>query len=116
MSDDEPTRRVKRGDRYAIVVTCRDAAGAPVDLSGATVRWLARPQYTDVSFETLASSKLPGTGGQVQHVLDGSLAPAMWENEIEATWPGSPPTIITFPTNQEGERQFLLFEVTPDIG
>jgi len=100
------TRTVKRGDRYPVLLT------ASMALTGATVRLLARGEYDSTGIELGCTFD----GAEVTHVLDGTLDVGTWLLEVEATWPGSPPTIATFPTNQHGESQYVVLVVEPDLG
>lgn len=105
---------VKRRDRYAITVT------ASQDLAGATVRLLHRKRGTTADGTPLAVVTSTPTGSDVTHILDGTLGdPARkyvdYELELEATWPTTPPTIATFPTDQDGNPQVLILRVQSDI-
>ncbi len=103
-------RVVKAGDRYPITLTVSQ------DLDGATVRLLHRKRYVKTPGTELAVTDATPTGRVVTHVLDGTLEPgATYELELEATWPGSPPTIVTFPTDQDGRPQVVLLQVLHDI-
>lgn len=76
---------IKRGDRYDIAFHIRDAVGV-VDLTGATVRLLARHRQTGGPATLLTSVITDVTGGVVTHTLDGTLdALGMWDLEIEIT-------------------------------
>lgn len=101
---------VKNRDQYPITVTASQA------LDGATVRLLHRVQYSTAAGTALAVTDASPTGTEVTHLLDGTLLPGqIYEIELEATWAGTPPTIITFPTDQNGNPQVVLLQVVPDI-
>jgi hypothetical protein len=79
---------VKRGDRYPTYWT------VPMDLTGATVRLIARRG-------SAAAVVLPSTipnpgGGLVEHILDGTLTVGSYAVELEITRDDQ---IITAPTD-----------------
>lgn len=112
--DPEYDKLVKRRDRYAITVT------ASQDLTGSTVRLLHRRRGSTADGTALAVVNATPTGSAVSHLLDGTLGDPTrkyvdYELELEATWPTTPPTIATFPTDQEGNPQVLILRVQSDI-
>lgn len=113
MSDTYKT--VKNRDQYPITVTASE------DLGGSTVRLLYRERYSRAEGAELAVTDATPTGREVTHLLDGTLSDngaddgQEYELELEAVWPGSPPTRVTFPTDQNGKPQFLVIRVVPDI-
>lgn len=100
------SNKVKRGDTHAITFTVNDEAGAPIDLTGSTVRLLAKLQGGS-TLETLAAS-LGGTTGTVVHNLDGDLAVGTYDVEVEVTLGG---VITTAPTDG-----YATLIVTQDLG
>jgi hypothetical protein len=91
---------VKRGDTYPITFT------ANMDLTGATVRLLARSSQGNTI--ELASTIQDAVAGTVVHNLTGTLGIDVYEIELEVTHTG---TIISFPS--DGFEQLC---VIPDLG
>jgi hypothetical protein len=77
---------VKYGDTHAITFTVLDPDGAPVDLTGATVRVLA-VSARGVGNDTieLASSISVAVEGTVVHQLTGTLPVGPYNVEVEVT-------------------------------
>lgn len=90
---------VKSGDEYAIQWK------ANMDLSGATVRIIAKPRVGDPV--VLASTIADAAEGLVSHQLDGTLATGTYKVELEVTDGGE---IITFPNNG-----YSSLTVVPDL-
>ena len=97
---------VKTGDIYAVNFTL-----GGIDLTGATVRLLARGS-DDVVTE-LAASVANATGGVITHTLTGDLAAGAYDVEAEVSVGGQ---IISFPTPQDGGELFFTMHVVPDLG
>ena len=79
---------VKRGDRYPTYWS------VPMDLSGATVRLIARRGSAPAV--TLPSTVTNPAGGIVQHILDGTLTVGSYAVELEISRDDQ---IITAPTD-----------------
>jgi hypothetical protein len=79
---------VKAGDRYATVWR------VPMDLTGATVRLIARRGSNPAV--VLDSTVTSATGGEVTHILDGTLAVGTYAVELEISREDE---IITAPTD-----------------
>lgn len=97
----------KRGDIYPVEWTVN------TDLTGCFTRILARRLGGD------ATITLPGTvtdpeGGVITHTLTGELPAATYLVEVEVTLPNG--EIVTFPTAQDGTRQYDILEVVEDLG
>jgi hypothetical protein len=86
---------VKQGDTHDITFTVTDADGGGVNLTGATVRLLARPQ-ADATPVVLACSISNAVAGEVTHTLTGTLLPVRYYVELEITKSGK---ISTAPTD-----------------
>lgn len=78
---------VKQGDTHVITFTATDENGDGVNLTGATVRLLARPQ-ADATPVVLASSVSNALAGEVSHTLTGTLLPVRYYVELEITKAG----------------------------
>lgn len=90
--------KVKFGDMHAITFTVTTEAQQPVDLTGATIRLLARRVGAPEAVVLLATL---GDGlGEVVHQLDGTLAVGVYHIEIEVT---SGQDINTAPTDGYAE-------------
>lgn len=87
---------VKRGDTYPITFT------ANMDLTGGTVRLLAKPPRGTV-IELPCSIQDP-VNGIVVHNLTGTLSVGVYQMELEVTHSG---TIITFPSDDFEELQVI---------
>ncbi len=90
---------VKQGDTHAI------SWKANLDLTGASVRVVARPRNGDPII--LASTLLDAAAGVVQHMLTGTLALGSYKVELEVT---DGAEIITFPNNS-----YASLTVIPDL-
>jgi len=91
---------VKRGDTYPITFT------ANMDLTGASVRLLAKP--TKGAVIQLPADVQDPASGIVVHNLTGTLPVDTYRVELEVTISG---TVITFPSNS-----FEELSVIPDLG
>lgn len=91
---------VKRGDTYPITFT------ANMDLSGATIRLLAKPPRGAVI--TLPAVVTDAVNGKVEHTLTGTLPVGIYYVELEVTHSG---VIITFPSDN-----FEQLSVISDLG
>ena len=80
---------VKQGDKYPTTWT------VPMDLTGATVRLLARRKGASGP-EVLAATITNAAGGVVQHVLTGTLPTGDYQVELEIERGGEK---ITAPTD-----------------
>lgn len=89
------TITVKRRDTHDVVFTVTDDAGAAVDLSGATVRLLARRQGSGITV-ILGSSVTDPAGGEVTHALTGNLEIGVYDIEVESTLNGD---VVTAPND-----------------
>ena len=74
---------VKQGDKYDTVWTVREEGGAPLDLTGATVRLIARNRNSGPI--TLAAAVTNAALGQVTHTLTGTLLVGTYKVEAEVT-------------------------------
>jgi hypothetical protein len=92
---------VKRGDTYPVTFT------ANMDLTGATVRLLAR-EYPSGPLIELPADIQDAEAGIVVHNLTGDLEVAVYSVELEVTASG---VVITFPSDT-----FELMVVVPDLG
>ena len=90
---------VKSGDTHAVQWK------ANLDLTGSTVRIVARPRTGDAI--VLASTVIDAAEGLVQHVLTGTLALGTYKVELEVT---DGAEIITFPNNG-----YTTLTVIPDL-
>jgi hypothetical protein len=95
---------VKEGDRFPITVT------ASLDLTGSTVRLLAREKSASVAGLPieLACTITHAANGVVTHVLDGSLPIGLYNIELEVTQGNG--HIITFPGDT-----YLALRVIADL-
>lgn len=82
------TVTVKHGDKYPTVWV------ANMDLTGATVRLLAKPRYEGDTV-VLASSITDAVAGEVTHVLTGTLEPGSYDVELEVSRGDE---VVTFPS------------------
>ena len=98
---------VKSGDTHSITLTVNDSAGSPVDLTGSTIRLLARINDDSAAMVELTSALGAGTG-EVTHTLTGTLPVGTYNVEVEATIGG---VTTTAPT--EG---YATLVVTQDLG
>lgn len=98
-----PTPEFKRGD-----VGDKLTAVVNMDLTGCTVKFLARLSSDPVAFE-LAHVVTDEPAGEVEHTLDGTLAVGTYVTEIEATRGAE---IFTFPTSSQLPR----FRIVQDLG
>ena len=89
------TVTIKQGDTHDTVWTVGDADAAPVNLTGATVRLLARRQGTTTTI-TLASTITDAIAGKVTHSLTGTLIAGVYDVELEVTSGGD---IVTAPND-----------------
>jgi len=96
---------VKTGDIYPITLTVN------TDLTGATVRVLARKWYTDVTV-ILPATVTDAAAGVIVHQLDGALEVGDWRVEVEVTRGGE---VVTFPTAQGSGAQYATLHVVPDL-
>jgi hypothetical protein len=99
---------VKSGDTHAITLTVFDDVGAPVDLTGSTVRLLAKLAAGGTLEVLDATLDAAPTTGMVHHTLTGTLVAGTYNVEVEVTLGG---VITTAPT--EGYATLI---VTPDLG
>jgi hypothetical protein len=97
---------VKRGDRYDTLWTVREDNGAPVDLTGATVRLIARTEFGQPI--DLPHTVVNPTAGQIIHTLDGTLPVSTYRVEAELIRGAEKRTAPT--TTYENLR------VIPDLG
>ena len=93
---------VKHGDRFDITFTANG------DLTGATVRLLARRRYTTGDPLELTSTVTDAVNGVVKHTLDGTLEPGTYNVELETTRGGE---VVTFPNTG-----YETLQVEPDLG
>ena len=98
---------VKRGDTHAITFTVTDESGAPVDLTDATVRLLARRRSVGAALTVLTASVTDATNGVVSHTLTGVLEAATYDIELEVTADGE---ITTAPSDS-----YLTLTVVKDL-
>ena len=98
--------KVKHGDTHAVTFTVRDARNRLVDLTGATVRLLARASDSGVT-QVLPASLGP-TKGTVVHQLSGTLPVDTYRIEVEITSDG---VVTTAPS-----VGFAILDVMPDLG
>lgn len=98
---------VKHGDTHPITLAVA-SDGAPVDLSGATIRVLARPSGTSDEATLLEHTVTDASGGILTHTLTGTLTVGPWDVEVEVTRDG---TTVTYPTDG-----YERLRVQPDIG
>lgn len=99
--------QVKHGDTHPIVIAVT-SDGAAVDLTGATVRVLARPVGSSATPTELAATITNAAGGILSHTLTGTLAVGPWDVEIEVTVGGA---VTTYPTGG-----FERLDVQADLG
>lgn len=101
---------VKSLDQYSVTLTCRNEDGSPADLTGATLVLRSRARFPS-NQPKIDLTVDPGPGaGQVTYTFDGTLEPNTYEWEVVATW-ASPARMITFPTSQSEEPQFVVVRV-----
>lgn len=98
---------VKRGDTHTITLTVT-SGGQPVDLTGATIRLLARRTGTSGEPTILDATVTDAAAGQLTHTLTGTLAVGPWDMETEVT---RDEATTTYPT--EG---YARLDVQPDLG
>lgn len=97
---------VKRRDTHDIVFTVTDENDAPVDLTGATVRLLARRQGAAATV-ILGSSVSNPAAGEVTHSLTGTLEIGVYDVEVESTRNGD---VVTAPNDG-----YFTVEVIEDL-
>lgn len=100
---------VKQGDTHSITLTVYDTVAGtptPLNLTGATVRLLAKLGADALIILTASINADPATG-KVHHTLTGTLEPGTYNIEVEVTQGG---TITTAPTTG-----FATLVVTPDL-
>ncbi len=102
------SNQVKHGDTHAISFTVFQATGVPQDLTGATIRVLAKLQDGGSLVELTATLDGDPTTGIVHHTLTGTLDSGTYDVEVEVTL-GS--AVTTSPT--EGYATLVVF---PDLG
>lgn len=89
-----------------------------MDLAGTTTRLLARRPYTPGPPLKLAHAVTGPAGGVVMHVLHGSLVlganrdAQSYNLELEVT---AGTEVVTFPTRQGTDVQFVTVNVIPDL-
>lgn len=98
--------KVWRGDKHAVSWRVT-SAGALVDLTGATVRLVAKPR--EVGGEPL-DLECSVTDGVVTHQLDGSLPVARYDIVVEASRLGQ---VVTYPDAATGPEHLI---VRADVG
>ncbi len=99
--------QVKHGDTHDITIAVT-SDGAAVDLTGATIRVLARPTGTADTATVLAHTIIDAAAGTLTHTLTGTLAVGPWDVEVEVARDGQ---IATYPT-----AGYLRLDVAADIG
>ena len=92
---------VKRGDTHDTLWT------ANMDLTGATVRLLARYKK-DKTVQVLPTTISDAAAGEVTHTLTGTLAVGVYEIELEVT---QGPLVVTFPNGK-----YETLNVVQDLG
>lgn len=85
---------VKRGDTHPVPFLVA-ADGAPVDLTDADVRLLAKPEPSGETFE-LDTEVTDAEAGQITHTLTGDLEVGGYRLEVEVT---KDDQITTYPNN-----------------
>lgn len=96
---------VKTGNVYPITLTVN------ADLTGSTVRLIARKRYAD-TVVILPCTIADATAGMIEHQLTGTLDAGDWLVEAEVTRGGE---IVTFPTSQDIGPQYATLCVVPDL-
>lgn len=87
---------VKRRDTHDVVFNVTATLdGTPVDLSGATVRLLARRQGSGITI-ILGSTVTDAAAGEVTHSLTGTLEIGTYDIEVESTLAGD---VVTAPND-----------------
>lgn len=104
---------VKRGDKYPIKFTAASDSG-PFDLTGATVRLLARVSGSTDAATELTVSSTDDVEGNVYTDDWGSLDVGLYDVELEVTTSTS--DIITFPTDENGQQLYERLTVRQDLG
>ena len=97
---------VKHGDQYPVTFTANG------DLTGSTVRLLARIRYTTGDPILLGSTVTDPAGGVVTHDLTGTLEAGTYDVELEVTRGGE---VFTFP-NGDGKNAYETLTVVDDLG
>ena len=107
-----PDFTIKRGDRLPpLTVTLRDAAGAAVPLTGATVRFHMREiGAQEVKVNRPAQVVQPPANGQVSYAwaAGDTDTPGTYYAEFQVTW--SDGTVQTFPN-----VDYLTVQVVADL-
>lgn len=98
---------VKHGDTYDVTWTLN------LDLTGCSTRIIARRPGTDTPV-VLAGTATDPTGGVITHTLTGTLPIGLHQVEVEVTTPTG--DVVTFPTAQDGTRQYDELLVIADLG
>lgn len=98
---------VKHGDIHPITLTVA-SDGIPVDLTGATIRVLARPTGAVGEPMILAHTVTDAAAGVLSHTLTGTLTVGPWDVEVEVS---RGEEIVTYPTSG-----FAPMYVHPDLG
>lgn len=98
---------VKAHDTHDITLTVT-SDGAAVNLTGATVRVLARPVGSSATPTELDVTVTDATGGIITHTLTGTLDVGPWDVEVEVTKAGA---TVTYPTTG-----YERLDVQPDLG
>lgn len=100
-----PTPEFKRGDvGYELTAT------ANMDLSGCTVRFLARPKFSDTEPLELDHTITDAAAGMVRHITDGTLEVGRYVVELEVMRGTEGP--FTFPST----TALPEFKVNQDLG
>lgn len=104
------TYEIRQGDTHtALQATLKDASGNPVDLTGASVRFLmGRSGQVTVDAGALIKD---ATGGVVWYVWQAgdTSTPGAYTGEFKVTFPDG--SVETYPNSGE-----LLIIINPDIG
>lgn len=97
---------VRRGDTHPVYWRILDAAGVPIDLTGATAELHVKPTKPSGPAVTLIATVEP-VEKRIRHDLTGTLAPGDYAYELEITKDGA---IMTAPTRENG-----VLTVLPDL-
>src|ERR1039458_5866427 len=115
-----PDFRIGQGNIPKINNVLTDNTGAPVDLTGCSVKFIFQSTNGTSFSRTAAITNSPGTDGAVnyQTVAADTLAPGLYQAQWEVTYPDTT-TKRTFPTgsldNSDESGRYIWFEIVPAL-
>lgn len=105
------THTIKRGDTRQVIKAVLANDGVPVNLAGATVRFLMAAHRTGTLVINRAAHIEDAAGGEVWYIWQaGDTATAgLYQAEIEVTFPDG--RVETYPN-----ADYLMVNIVPDLG